>query len=160
MKDPNKLKQKLRISNKNLNEINNFLLQEDNVLINDLLELVDKYGGVDEIYKVTFIPSQCIILSQLIVYGGKTDKREFYKDKIKDFDLDSLDIDKQRTSDDLERLGYQHNQVNNILEALDWFYEQKVSKLQLSSESYFNLILSSLNDFCPHFPIFHYILPP
>ena len=92
--------------------------------------------------------NKSIILSQLIVYGGKTDKREFYKDKIKDFDLDSLYIDKQRTSDDLERLGYQDNQVNNILEALDWFYERKVSKLQLSSESYFNLILSSLNDFC------------
>ena len=49
MKDRSKLQQKLRISNENLNEINNFLLQEDNVLINDLLELVDKYGGVDEI---------------------------------------------------------------------------------------------------------------
>jgi len=92
--------------------------------------------------------NKSIILSQLMVSGGKTDKREFYKDKIKDFDLDSLYLDKQRINDDLERLGYQDSQVNNILEALDWFYRQKVSKLQLSSESYFNLILSSLSDFC------------
>ena len=45
----NELQQKLRISEQNLKEINNFLLQGDNPLINDLLELIDKYGGVDEI---------------------------------------------------------------------------------------------------------------
>ena len=39
----NELQQKLRISEQNLKEINNFLLQGDNPLINDLLELIDYF---------------------------------------------------------------------------------------------------------------------
>ena len=42
---------KLRISEKNLKEINAFLLKKNNPLINGLLEIVDKYGGVREINK-------------------------------------------------------------------------------------------------------------
>ncbi len=42
---------KLRISEKNLKEINDFLLKKNNPLINGLLEIVDKYGGVREINK-------------------------------------------------------------------------------------------------------------
>ncbi len=49
MNSQNELKEKLQISDQNLKEINNFLLQRDNPLINDLLELLEKYGGVDEI---------------------------------------------------------------------------------------------------------------
>ncbi|MFW9904372.1 MAG: hypothetical protein ACFFFH_08580 [Candidatus Thorarchaeota archaeon] len=45
----NNLRSKLRILDQNLKEINDFLLNEDNSLINDLLELIDKYGGIDEI---------------------------------------------------------------------------------------------------------------
>ncbi|MFW9903197.1 MAG: hypothetical protein ACFFFH_02610 [Candidatus Thorarchaeota archaeon] len=92
--------------------------------------------------------NKCIILSQLIGSGGKIDKREFYKHKIKDFDLELLILDKKRISDDLKRLDYQDSQVNDILKKIDWFYSQKVSKLQFSTEHYFNLILSSLSDFC------------
>ncbi|MFX0087623.1 MAG: hypothetical protein ACFFAU_18380 [Candidatus Hodarchaeota archaeon] len=43
------LRHKLRISEKNLTEINNYLLDENNPLINDLLKIVDKYGGIKEI---------------------------------------------------------------------------------------------------------------
>jgi hypothetical protein len=39
----------LKIHEENLREINDFLLRKDNQLVNDLLEIVDKYGGVDEI---------------------------------------------------------------------------------------------------------------
>ncbi|MHA2296788.1 MAG: hypothetical protein ACXAEU_13010 [Candidatus Hodarchaeales archaeon] len=94
--------------------------------------------------------NKSIILSQLVVSGGKTDKRAFYRDKIKNFDLESLYLDKKRINDDLRRLGYQDDQANNMQEKLAWFYRQKVSKLQLSTEHYFNLILSSLSYFC-HF---------
>ncbi len=45
----NNLRAKLRIPDQNLKEINDFLLNEDNPLINDLLEIIDKYGGIDEI---------------------------------------------------------------------------------------------------------------
>ncbi len=45
------LRHKLEIPEENLKEINDFLLNPDNPLINDLLQVIDKYGGVDEINK-------------------------------------------------------------------------------------------------------------
>ncbi len=41
----------MKINEENVKQINDFLLQEDNSLIKDLLKIVDKYGGVDEINK-------------------------------------------------------------------------------------------------------------
>ena len=46
MSDP---RRRLRIDEANLKEINDFLLRKDNSLVNGLLGIVDKYGGVDEI---------------------------------------------------------------------------------------------------------------
>ncbi len=43
------LRQKLKISEKRLTEINNFLLDPNNKLINDLLGVIEKYGGVEEV---------------------------------------------------------------------------------------------------------------
>jgi len=43
------LRDRLKIDEENLKEINDFLLRKDNQLASDLLEIVDKYGGVDEI---------------------------------------------------------------------------------------------------------------
>jgi len=45
----NSFRDRLRIREENLKEINNLLLREDNVLVNGLLETIEKYGGVDEI---------------------------------------------------------------------------------------------------------------
>ncbi len=45
----NELRRKLQISDENRIEINNFLLDENNPLINDLMKVVDKYGGINEI---------------------------------------------------------------------------------------------------------------
>ena len=46
MSDP---REKLKISEEDLREINDFLLRNDNQLVNDLLEIVDRHGGVKEI---------------------------------------------------------------------------------------------------------------
>lgn len=43
------LREKLRIKEADLKEINDFLLRKDNPLVNRLLEIIDKYGGVEEI---------------------------------------------------------------------------------------------------------------
>jgi len=43
------LRDKLRIRDENMREINDFFLREDNPLVNGLLEIVERYGGVDEI---------------------------------------------------------------------------------------------------------------
>ena len=45
----NILKQKLRIKEENLKKINDFLLKEDNPLVDNLLKIIEKYGGVEEI---------------------------------------------------------------------------------------------------------------
>ncbi|MGD9395327.1 MAG: hypothetical protein PVJ05_02770 [Candidatus Thorarchaeota archaeon] len=41
----------LRIDPKRLEEINDFLLRDDNPLVNGLFDVIEKYGGVDEINK-------------------------------------------------------------------------------------------------------------
>jgi antitoxin component of MazEF toxin-antitoxin module len=43
------LREKVKISEKHIEEINAFLLDPNNKLINDLLDVIEKYGGVDEI---------------------------------------------------------------------------------------------------------------
>jgi hypothetical protein len=43
------LREKLRIDEANLREINDFLLRKDNPLTNGLIEIVNQHGGVDEI---------------------------------------------------------------------------------------------------------------
>lgn len=43
------MREKLKINSKNLDEINEFFLKEDNLLVNDLVKIVDKYGNVEEI---------------------------------------------------------------------------------------------------------------
>ena len=42
-------RQKLRIDENRLREINDFLLSKDNPLVTDLLDVIEKHGGVDEI---------------------------------------------------------------------------------------------------------------
>ena len=43
------LRRKLRIKEENLEKTNDFILKEDNPLVNNLLKIIEKYGGVDEI---------------------------------------------------------------------------------------------------------------
>lgn len=43
------LREKLRIEEKSLTKINDFILNENNPLISNLLDIVERYGGVDEI---------------------------------------------------------------------------------------------------------------
>jgi len=43
------IREKLRIKEENLREINNFLTKDDNPLVDSLLRIIEKHGGVDEI---------------------------------------------------------------------------------------------------------------
>ncbi|MFX1600178.1 MAG: hypothetical protein ACFFB6_06235 [Promethearchaeota archaeon] len=45
------LRDKLKISNKALDAVNKFLSDENNILINNLFEIIEKYGGIEEINK-------------------------------------------------------------------------------------------------------------
>ncbi|MHA2392356.1 MAG: hypothetical protein ACXAEX_10300 [Promethearchaeota archaeon] len=46
-----KLRNNLKIPNRALQAINDFLLDENNPLVNNLLEIIEKYGGIEEINK-------------------------------------------------------------------------------------------------------------
>ncbi|UCH32881.1 MAG: hypothetical protein JSV05_06890 [Candidatus Bathyarchaeota archaeon] len=43
------MRKRLRIKEENLQKINNFILEENNPLVNDLIRIIEKNGGVDEI---------------------------------------------------------------------------------------------------------------
>ncbi len=45
------LRKKLKITKKALDTVNKFLVDEDNILINNLIDIIEKYGGVDDINK-------------------------------------------------------------------------------------------------------------
>ncbi|MFW9939168.1 MAG: hypothetical protein ACFFD5_16095 [Candidatus Thorarchaeota archaeon] len=45
------LRKRLKITNKALEIVNKFLVDENNIIINPLFEIIEKYGGVDEINK-------------------------------------------------------------------------------------------------------------
>jgi hypothetical protein len=70
------LRSKLEIPKENLKEINDFLLNPDNPLINDLLATIDKFGGVDEINRKALEANQLDnILNKL-----QTKKPDYMKD--------------------------------------------------------------------------------
>jgi hypothetical protein len=48
---PNDLRKKLLIEDKRLNEVNTFLMDPNNKIVNDLLAIVEKYGGPEKINK-------------------------------------------------------------------------------------------------------------
>jgi DNA-binding phage protein len=48
-KKMSELREKLKIPENALDSLNNFILDEDNPLINNLLQIIEKYGGIEEI---------------------------------------------------------------------------------------------------------------
>jgi len=70
------VRDKLRMSEENLKAINNFLLKKDNPLINNLLTIIDKYGGVQEINRKA---QECCKLEAFIIRLEKK-KSPFLKD--------------------------------------------------------------------------------
>ncbi|MFX0023058.1 MAG: hypothetical protein ACFE9S_12095 [Candidatus Hermodarchaeota archaeon] len=72
----NDLRKRLRITDKALEIVNNFLSDENNPLINNLFEIIEKYGGVDEINKKARESSEL----DLIIDKLKNKKPEFVKD--------------------------------------------------------------------------------
>jgi hypothetical protein len=76
MADWNELRAKLMISKENLADINNFLTLDDNPLINDLFNIIDKYGGVEEINRKS---SEAINLDR-ILYNLETSNPDHRRD--------------------------------------------------------------------------------
>jgi hypothetical protein len=70
------LREKLKINEDYLREINDFLLREDNLLVNDLLKIIEKYGGVEEINRQASEARKI----ENIMKGLKSRKSPFLKD--------------------------------------------------------------------------------
>ena len=80
----NELREKLKIPEKALHSLNNFILDENNPLINSLLQIIEKYGGIDE------INNKAKEASNLDIIFGKLGKKN--PDYVKNLDNNSLTI--------------------------------------------------------------------
>ena len=125
----NNLRRKLQISDKNLLAINNFLLDENNPLINDLMQVVDKYGGINEINRKAEIAGNLDTLLQRL----QTKKAAYIKDL--DWLTEQRDQDAFISVDDYRRkvLG---DKVNDFQ-----FDESFAVTLELSACQYFPFLI-------------------
>ncbi len=125
----NNLRRKLQISDKNLLAINNFLLDENNPLINDLLQVVDKYGGINEINRKAETASNLDTLLQRL----QVKKAAYIKDL--DWLTEQRDQDAFISVDDYRRkvLGDKINKFQ--------FDESFAVTLELSACQYFPFLI-------------------
>ncbi|MGB9134453.1 MAG: hypothetical protein WCC63_02540 [Candidatus Bathyarchaeia archaeon] len=63
------LRQKLKIEEKNVKKINDFILNENNSLVNNLLKIIEKYGGIDEINRTA--REACKLENLMVRLGAK-----------------------------------------------------------------------------------------
>ncbi len=125
MKD---LRKKLKIPDEALKVVNDFLLDEKNPLINDLLDLIDKYGGIEEI-------------NRKAIEGGKVENL-----------LEKLEKKNPSYVKDIEWLISQRDN-NSFITIADYrkkILGDKVSSMTFNEDFAITLELSA----CQYFPFF------
>lgn len=125
----NDLRHKLRISEKNLNEINRYLLDDNNPLIKGLLDVVEKYGGISEINRKAENARQMDNLIQQL--------KKIKPDYIKDLDWLSKQRDQKAfiSVDD-----YRRKILGNKLD--DFHFDESFAvTLELSACQYFPFLI-------------------
>lgn len=123
------LRHKLRISEKNLNEINRYLLDDNNPLIKGLLDVVEKYGGISEINRKAENARQMDNLIQQL--------KKIKPDYIKDLDWLSKQRDQKAfiSVDD-----YRRKILGNKLD--DFHFDESFAvTLELSACQYFPFLI-------------------
>ncbi|MFX0014980.1 MAG: hypothetical protein ACFFB2_07655 [Promethearchaeota archaeon] len=125
----NNLLAKLRIPDQNLKEINDFLLNEDNPLINNLFEVIEKYGGIDEINRKA---DEARNLDNLL--GRLERKRPEY---VKDLKWLSFQRDEQAFISDQQ---YRHKVLGDDVGNFE-FDESFAVTLELSACQYFPFLI-------------------
>lgn len=123
------IRKKLSFSKENIDEIQKFFLDENNPFVNDLLKIVEKHGGVDEINK-KFKESRKI---ETIYKKLETVNPDYIDDLewlIKQRDLDSFISEKE----------YRRKVLGNAVDRIT-FDESSPVTLELSSCQYFPFLI-------------------
>ncbi len=128
------LREKLKIPQANLDAVQKFLLDENNPLINDLLSLIDKYGGVDEINRKAKEATQLDNLLRRL----ETKKPEYVKDL--NWLINQRDNDAFISYEDYKRkvLGNNYNTMT--------FDESFAVTIELSACQYFPFLIKGAKE--------------
>jgi len=131
MKD---IRKKLEISDTALKAVNDFLLDEKNPLINDLLTIIDKYGGVEEINKKAEEASRI----ENILEKLKKKKPEYVKD------IEWL-ISQRDNNSFISIADYRKKILGDKMSEMT-FDEDFAITLELSSCQYFPFLMDMVRD--------------
>ncbi len=131
MKD---IRKKLKISDTALKAVNDFLLDEKNPLINDLLTIIDKYGGVEEINKKAEEASRIENLLEKL----KKKKPEYVKD------IEWL-ISQRDNNSFISIADYRKKILGDKMSEMT-FDEDFAITLELSSCQYFPFLMDMVRD--------------
>jgi len=131
MKD---IRKKLEISDTALKAVNDFLLDEKNPLINDLLTIIDKYGGVEEINKKAEEASRIENLLEKL----KKKKPEYVKD------IEWL-ISQRDNNSFISIADYRKKILGDKMSEMT-FDEDFAITLELSSCQYFPFLMDMVRD--------------
>ena len=123
------IRKKLAISQENLESVQNFFMDENNPFINDLIQVIEKYGGVEEINKK---------------YTESRKLETIYKklEKVKPEYIDDLDwLIKQRDQDAfISESEYRRKILGNAVDRMN-FDDSFAVTLELSACQYFPFLI-------------------
>jgi len=123
------IRKKLSISQENLESVQNFFIDENNPLINDLIQVIEKYGGVEEINKK---------------YTESRKLETIYKklEKVKPEYIDDLEwLIKQRDTDAfISESEYRRKILGNAVDQMN-FDDSFAVTLELSACQYFPFLI-------------------
>ncbi|MFX0033310.1 MAG: hypothetical protein ACFE8V_10145 [Promethearchaeota archaeon] len=128
------LRKKLKIPDSALKAVNEFILDEDNTLINDLFELLEKYGGIKEINRKAQEASKIDILIQRL--------EKVNSDYVKDIEW----LTNQRDNEAFISIGEYREKVLGEKALELKFNEDFAVTLELSACQYFPFLIDIARD--------------
>lgn len=128
------LRERLRISEQRLKEVNDFILDPNNDLINRFLEIVDKYGGPEEINKKA---SEARKLENLL---------DRLKEEKSPYRADLEWLTEQRDAGAFIKIGDYRNKILGDTAANRAFNEQNAVTLEISSLGFFPWLIAEAKE--------------
>jgi DNA-binding phage protein len=128
------IRKKLAISQENLQSVQNFFMDENNPFITDLIQVIEKYGGVEEINKK---------------YTESRKLEHIYKEleKVKPEYIDDLEwLIKQRDNDAfISESEYRRKILGNAVDQME-FDDSFAVTLELSACQYFPFLIKGAKE--------------
>ena len=89
-----------------------------------------------------------LIITKLIIIGGKHEKRNFYHEQLKENVQEVFKNKSITLEDDLQKLGYSSIDRKKINEIFNKFVKKNQEVYKFSNEHQFNMALTGLKEFC------------